>query len=131
MGPRRDAFFTELPFATDQCERNLWASFALVHNLLPMGGCFSITWSLAVQMQFYACFPVLLVLLRPCAPGFRHAPVCGNMLPFYAHQVVLMLLLAQACPNRSRDCHIAMLRGLSTTKMRLLCEAHTARARVT
>ncbi len=81
MGPRRDAFFTELPFATDQCERNLWASFALVHNLLPMGGCFSITWSLAVQMQFYACFPVLLVLLRPSAPGFRHAPVCGNMLP--------------------------------------------------
>ncbi|KAK9841795.1 hypothetical protein WJX81_003721 [Elliptochloris bilobata] len=67
----KDAFFTELPFATDQCARNLWANIVFAHNALPMGGCYSITWSLAVQMQFYAVFPLLLVLLRPSTPGFR------------------------------------------------------------
>ncbi len=67
----RDAFFTEVPFATEQCGRNMWATLALVHNARPMGGCYSTTWSLAVQAQFYVGFPALLVLLRPRAPGFR------------------------------------------------------------
>ncbi|KAK9819568.1 hypothetical protein WJX81_007717 [Elliptochloris bilobata] len=67
----KDAFFTVLPFPTEHCPRRMWANLAFVNNSLAMGGCFGTTWSLAVQMQFYAVFPLLLVLLRPRTPGFR------------------------------------------------------------
>jgi hypothetical protein len=59
------------PFNQEYCPRLLWASFAFVNNALPFAGCASHTWSMAVQMQFYALAPLTLLLLRPRSPAFR------------------------------------------------------------
>ena len=46
-------------------------NLVFLNNQLQNGGCFNTTWSLAVQMQFYAMLPLCLVLLRPRTLGFR------------------------------------------------------------
>ena len=62
------------PFNLDNCPRRLWASFAFVNNRLPYAGCASHTWSVAVQMQFYALAPLALLLMQPRSPFFRSPP---------------------------------------------------------
>ena len=73
----RRAFVEVDPFNEGNCPRLLWASFAFLNNLLPFAGCASHTWSTAVQMQFYALVPLVLVMLRPKAPAFRCGPCCN------------------------------------------------------
>ena len=63
-------------FDLEVCGRHWWLNFAFVNNQQTIGGCFNISWSLAVQMQFYLLLPVWLLLLRPKAPGFRRVVKC-------------------------------------------------------
>ena len=53
------------------CRKQGWMNLAFLNNQLRNGGCFNISWSLAVQVQFYALFPLGLLLLRPRMPRFR------------------------------------------------------------
>ncbi|BDA41091.1 hypothetical protein COCOBI_01-7460 [Coccomyxa sp. Obi] len=47
------------------------ANFLFQNNQLANGGCYNITWTLAVQMQLYLLLPLALLLLRPQRRGFR------------------------------------------------------------
>ena len=62
-------------YDTQACATHWWANLVFLNNQLPAGGCFNVTWSLAVQAQFYVLLPLALVLLRPQKPGFR-CPAC-------------------------------------------------------
>ena len=67
------------------CAAHWWANLGLLNNQLPAGGCFNITWSLAVQAQFYALLPIALVLLKPRTPGFRCLPVFAIRVTAHSH----------------------------------------------
>lgn len=58
-------------FDAAACKREMMHSLLFVNNQLPTGGCYNLTWSLAVQMQFYFFFPLALMALRPQVSGFR------------------------------------------------------------
>jgi peptidoglycan/LPS O-acetylase OafA/YrhL len=76
---RRRGFFDR--FATmDQgaCATSLWRNFTFTNNMVDFAGCWNITWSLCVQMQFYAAFPLALLALQPQKPGFRWACDCQD-----------------------------------------------------
>jgi peptidoglycan/LPS O-acetylase OafA/YrhL len=69
---RRRAFFApRTTFDVEVSGKSLWRNLVLLNNQMDLGGCFATTWSLCVQMQFYAVFPLALLLLRPHRPGFR------------------------------------------------------------
>lgn len=53
------------------CRGQGWMNLVFLNSQLPNGGCYNISWSLAVQVQFYALLPLGLLLLRPRMPGFR------------------------------------------------------------
>ena len=75
-GCHRRTFFGESCVWDEKACAGVWRTFAFLHNQQRAGGCFHTTWSLAVQMRFYALFPPALLLLRPRAPGFRCRPCC-------------------------------------------------------
>ena len=76
---RRTFFDRKQPFDTAVCQKMGWTNFLFANNQLPNGGCMNTTWSLAVQMQFYAVLPLALLILRPRTPGFRWALISlGN-----------------------------------------------------
>jgi peptidoglycan/LPS O-acetylase OafA/YrhL len=76
MSVCRRAFFNDdLPFDGAVCKHKGWRNFVFLNNQLPNGGCFNISWSLAVQMQFYLMFPLVLLLLQPQTSGFRYLPL--------------------------------------------------------
>lgn len=54
-------------------------------------------WSLAVQVQFYVLFPVLLCALRPRAPGFR-TRLAAALAALFAAGVAWRLRLAFGSP---------------------------------
>ncbi|BDA51508.1 hypothetical protein COCOBI_19-0630 [Coccomyxa sp. Obi] len=58
-------------FDHDQCNNAMSYNVFFAQNQLPTFGCFTVAWSLAVQMQFWFMFPLVLLLLRPQTPGFR------------------------------------------------------------
>ena len=68
----RLAFFGPLGvFHADVCKNTMMHNILFAHNQLPAEGCYMMTWSLAVQMQFWFTFPLALLLLQPHKPGFR------------------------------------------------------------
>ncbi|KAK9907547.1 hypothetical protein WJX75_005734 [Coccomyxa subellipsoidea] len=68
----RRTFFEPLrTFDKAACKDTIAHNIFFVHNQQPGGGCYTTTWSLAVQMQFWCMFPLALLLLRPQMPGFR------------------------------------------------------------
>ena len=70
----RRAFLDHLStFDIEVCRSTWWLNLIFMSNQHIIGGCFNITWSLAVQMQFYLLLPAALLVLRPKAPGFRYA----------------------------------------------------------
>lgn len=70
---RRTFFDRKQPWDTAVCRDKAWTNFLFTNNQLANGGCYNTSWSLAVQMQFYAVLPLALVMLRPRAPAFRCA----------------------------------------------------------
>lgn len=71
-GCRRAGFFGPFgAFDHEQCSKNMSYNVFFAQNQLPTFGCFTVAWSLAVQMQFWFIFPLVLLLLRPQTPGFR------------------------------------------------------------
>ncbi|KAL4457909.1 hypothetical protein ABPG75_012774 [Micractinium tetrahymenae] len=58
-------------FAFAQCPAGLWRNALFLTNWDFTQGCALHLWSLALQVQFYVLFPLLLCALRPRAPGFR------------------------------------------------------------
>ncbi|CAL8465660.1 g5196 [Coccomyxa elongata] len=69
----RGGFFGPLgAFNHDQCNNAMSYNVFFAQNQLPASGCFTVAWSLAVQMQFWFIFPLVLLLLRPQTPGIRH-----------------------------------------------------------
>ena len=68
----REGFFGHRSsFDLEVCREHGWRNFIFLNNQLPMGGCFNISWSLAVQVHFYVLFPLGVLLLRPKTSGFR------------------------------------------------------------
>ena len=67
------------------CREKAWTNFLFTNNQLANGGCYNTSWSLAVQMQFYAVLPLALVMLRPRTPGFR----CATNLLWYLMFLIL------------------------------------------
>ncbi|BDA41092.1 probable nose resistant to fluoxetine protein 6 at N-terminal half [Coccomyxa sp. Obi] len=67
----RTFFDRKQPWDTAVCQKKAWTNFLFTNNQLANGGCFNTSWSLAVQMQFYAVLPLALVMLKPRTPGFR------------------------------------------------------------
>lgn len=88
---RRTFFDRKQPFDTAVCQKMGWTNFLFANNQLPNGGCMNTTWSLAVQMQFYAVLPLALLMLRPRTPGFRQALIsltlqaCGYLAAPYVY----------------------------------------------
>ena len=75
------------------CRKQGWLNFVFLNNQLRNGGCSNISWSLAVQVHFYALFPLSLLLLRPRMPGFR----CGlTMLTTLS--LLLLLVITMSSP---------------------------------
>ncbi|KAK9907461.1 hypothetical protein WJX75_004077 [Coccomyxa subellipsoidea] len=90
----RLAFFGPLGvFHTDVCKNTMMHNILFAHNQLPAAGCYMMTWSLAVQMQFWFTFPLALLLLQPDKPGFRDrvfwslVATIGAVLAYRAWQV--------------------------------------------
>lgn len=72
-------------FDAGVCEKYWWLNLLFLNNQHPRGGCFNITWSLAVQMQFYLLLPAALLALRPKAPGYRCRPLAQRALITACH----------------------------------------------
>lgn len=71
----RNAFFGPLgAFDQGLCKNTMRYNIIFAQNQLPTFGCYTIAWSLAVQMQFWFIFPLALLLLQPQTKGFR----CGT-----------------------------------------------------
>ncbi len=73
------------------------------NNQLASGGCYSISWTLAVQMQFYLLFPLCLLLLQPRKRGFRYIleAACLALLDMHAH-------LSLTVHTKAAEIHIEM-----------------------
>ena len=68
---RASFFGPKATFDREVCNSLGWLNLVFLNNQHQNGGCFNISWSLAVQVHFYTLFPLGLILLRPKAPGFR------------------------------------------------------------
>jgi peptidoglycan/LPS O-acetylase OafA/YrhL len=55
----------------EYCHLSLPLNFVSLNNFIGFGGCGTQYWSLAAQIHFYLCFPLLLVVLKPKKQGFR------------------------------------------------------------
>jgi peptidoglycan/LPS O-acetylase OafA/YrhL len=55
----------------EYCHLSLPLNFVFLNNFFGFGGCGTQYWSLAAQIHFYLCFPLLLVALKPKKQGFR------------------------------------------------------------
>jgi peptidoglycan/LPS O-acetylase OafA/YrhL len=53
------------------CPAGLWRNLAFLVNFRNDQACGGHLWTLSLQVQFYAAFPLLLLALRPRQPGFR------------------------------------------------------------
>ena len=71
-GDCRMTYFDPLgAFDMSYCKSSMLHNIFFINNQQPVGGCYTISWSLAVQMQFWCLFPLLLVALQPHILGFR------------------------------------------------------------
>lgn len=68
---RAGFFGPRTTFDQEVCRKQGWRNLVFLNNQLSNGGCFNISWSLAVQVHFYLLFPLGLLLLRPKRAGFR------------------------------------------------------------
>ena len=68
---RAGFFGPKATFDREVCSRLGWLNLVFLNNQHQNGGCFNISWSLAVQVHFYILFPLGLILLRPKSPEFR------------------------------------------------------------
>ena len=84
---RRASFDAGATFDAEVCRsRKALANFLFQNNQLMNGGCYNITWTLAVQMQFYLLFPLCLLLLQPRKRGFRYPhSICARNLHGPSH----------------------------------------------
>ncbi|KAL4457911.1 hypothetical protein ABPG75_012776 [Micractinium tetrahymenae] len=53
------------------CPGAAWVNLLFAQNWLGVRACATHFWTVALQVQFFAAFPLLLWALRPRAPGFR------------------------------------------------------------
>lgn len=96
---RRGGFFGPLgAFDHEMCNNAMSYNVFFTQNQLPASGCFTVAWSLAVQMQFWFIFPLVL-LLRPQTPGFRYLPQCSLRLKFNR------IFTALCCTRNRLDWH--------------------------
>ncbi|BDA51507.1 hypothetical protein COCOBI_19-0620 [Coccomyxa sp. Obi] len=76
-----------------RCREKIMYNVFFVSNHLPGPSCYGSVWSLAIQMQFWVAFPLVLVLLQPHRKGFRKraaqtfAATIGAVLAYRAWQV--------------------------------------------
>jgi peptidoglycan/LPS O-acetylase OafA/YrhL len=84
-------------FDAEVCRsRKAFANFLFQNNQLINGGCYNITWTLAVQMQFYLLFPLCLLLLQPRRRGFRYLFQSTRLVPACRHAISFIHLANKA-----------------------------------
>lgn len=82
----------------------VWANVLFVNNFLPFTKqLMAHTWSLAIEEQFYALFPLYVLLLYVVRPGRRTLLLAATVLAFAALAVFVVLryelVLSQSAPD--------------------------------
>ncbi|CAL8466626.1 g6162 [Coccomyxa elongata] len=94
----RASFDAGTTFDAEVCRsRKALANFLFRNNKLANGGCYNITWTLAVQMHVYLLLPLALLLLRPQRRGFRTG-VAVTSATIVACVVLYRAILLQSAP---------------------------------